>query len=325
MEVSKPPTKKLLEGRPVRWNKMNAFFRHLGRDLVRNKFIYLMALPGIVYFAVYHYWPMYGAEIAFKNFIPVKGISGSPWAGFKHFQDFFESYYFWRILRNTLLINLYSLLFGFPAPIILALLLNEIRSRIFKSAVQTITYLPHFISIVIICGLIIDFTSQNGLINDFIAWLGGNRENLLINAGLFRTIFVSSGIWQEIGWSSIIYLAALSGIDPQMYEAAKIDGAGRWKQLANITLPGIAPTIIILLILRMGHMMDVGFEKVILLYNPSTYETADVISSFVYRKGLVEANYSYSAAVGLFNSAINFIMIIIANRLSRKFSETSLW
>lgn len=284
-----------------------------------------MALPGIVYFAVYHYWPMYGAEIAFKNFIPVKGITGSPWAGFKHFQDFFESYYFWRILRNTLLINLYSLLFGFPAPIILALLLNEIRSRIFKSAVQTITYLPHFISIVIICGLIIDFTSQNGLINDFIAWLGGNRENLLINAGLFRTIFVSSGIWQEIGWSSIIYLAALSGIDPQMYEAAKIDGAGRWKQLLNVTLPGIAPTIIILLILRMGHMMDVGFEKVILLYNPSTYETADVISSFVYRKGLVEANYSYSSAVGLFNSAINFIMIIVANRLSRKFSETSLW
>ncbi|WP_409347157.1 ABC transporter permease [Paenibacillus sp. MBLB4367] len=304
---------------------MQSFFRHLVRDLIRNKFIYLMALPGIVYYAVYHYWPMYGAEIAFKNFIPVKGISGSPWAGFKHFQDFFESYYFWRILKNTVLINLYSLLFGFPAPIILALLLNEIRSRIFKSAVQTITYVPHFISMVIVCGLIIDFTAQNGLINDLIAWIGGKRENLLMNAGLFRTIFVSSGIWQEIGWSSIIYLAALSGIDPQMYEAAKIDGAGRWRQLVNITLPGIAPTIIILLILRMGHMMDVGFEKVILLYNPSTYETADVISSFVYRKGLVEANYSYSAAVGLFNSAINFIMIIIANRLSRKFSETSLW
>lgn len=304
---------------------MEVFFRQLGRDLVRNKFIYIMALPGIVYYAVYHYWPMYGAEIAFKNFIPVKGITGSPWAGFKHFQDFFQSYYFARILRNTVLINVYSLVFGFPAPIILALLLNEIRSRIFKSAVQTITYLPHFISIVIISGLIIDFTAQNGLINDLIEWLGGKRENLLINAGLFRTIFVSSGIWQEIGWSSIIYLAALSGIDPQMYEAAKIDGAGRWRQLVNITLPGIAPTIIILLILRMGHMMDVGFEKIILLYNPTTYETADVISSFVYRKGLVEANYSYSAAVGLFNSAINFIMIIIANRLSRKFSETSLW
>ncbi|PZE20440.1 sugar ABC transporter permease [Paenibacillus xerothermodurans] len=297
----------------------------LFKDLIRNKYVYLMMLPGILYYIIFQYVPMYGATIAFKQFTPAAGIWGSEWVGFKHFEAFFQSYYFIRIIKNTLLINFYSLLFGFPAPIILALLLNELRKQWFKRTVQTLTYLPHFVSVMVICGLIVDFTAKNGLINDIIVWFGGSRDNLLLNGELFRTIFVSSGIWQEIGWSSIIYLAALSGIDQELYDAAKIDGAGRWKQALNVTLPGIMPTIIILLILRIGHMMDVGFEKVILLYNPSTYETADVISSFVYRKGLVDASYSYSAAIGLFNSLINFILLIGANKLSRKFSDSSLW
>nr|WP_248930795.1 ABC transporter permease subunit [Paenibacillus hamazuiensis] len=284
-----------------------------------------MMLPGFLYYIVFHYIPMYGATIAFKQFTPAAGIWDSPWVGFKHFQDFFKSYYFWRIIKNTLLINLYSLLFGFPAPILLALLLNEVRKMWFKKTVQTLTYLPHFVSVMIICGLIVDFTSKNGLINDIIVWFGGTRDNLLMKAELFRTIFVSSGIWQEIGWGSIIYLAALSGIDQELYDAANIDGAGRFRQILSVTLPGIMPTIIILLILRIGHMMDVGFEKIILLYNPSTYETADVISSFVYRKGIVDANYSYSSAIGLFNSLINFVLLIGANKLSKKFSDSSLW
>ncbi|NOU98392.1 ABC transporter permease subunit [Paenibacillus sp. LMG 31456] len=297
----------------------------LSKDLLRNKYIYLMMLPGILYYIVFHYIPMYGATIAFKHFTPVAGIWGSEWIGFKHFQDFFNSYYFLRIIKNTLLINFYSLLFGFPAPIILALLLNEVRKLWFKRTVQTLTYLPHFVSVMVISGLIVDFTSKNGLINDIIEWFGGTRANLLMNEDLFRTIFVSSGIWQEIGWGSIIYLAALSGIDQEQYDAANIDGAGRFRQMLSVTLPGIMPTIIILLILRIGHMMDVGFEKVILLYNPSTYATADVISSFVFRKGIVDANYSYSAAIGLFNSLINFVLLIGANKLSRKYSDSSLW
>jgi len=268
---------------------------------------------------------MYGATMAFKQFIPVKGISGSPWVGFAHFIDFFNSYYFERILVNTLLISLYSIVFGFPAPIILALLLNELRNKYFKGMVQTVTYLPHFISVVIISGLLIEFTSKSGLFNDIVVLLGGERENMLLQPGLFRTIFVGSGIWQELGWGSIIYLAALSGISPDLYEAAKMDGAGRWKQMIHVTLPGIKATIVILLILRLGQVMNVGFEKIILLYNPATYETADVISSFVYRKGLLEMNYSYSAAVGLFNSIINLIILLAANRFSKKVSGSGLF
>ncbi|MFD0715428.1 ABC transporter permease [Paenibacillus sp. GCM10027626] len=297
----------------------------LWKDLKKYKFIYFIALPGLLYYAIYEYWPMYGASIAFKQFIPIKGISGSPWVGFDHFIDFFNSYYFYRILTNTLLISFYSIVFGFPMPIILALLLNELRNKYFKGTVQTITYLPHFISVVIISGLLIEFTAKSGLFNDVIALFGGNRENLLLQPGLFRTIFVGSGIWQELGWSSIIYLAALSGISPELYEAAKIDGAGRWKQMLHVTLPGIKTTIVILLILRLGQVMNVGFEKIILLYNPATFETADVISSFVYRKGLLETNYSYSAAVGLFNSVINLIILLGANRFSRKMSGSGLF
>ena len=284
-----------------------------------------MALPVLAWYVMFCYMPMYGAQIAFKNFNPGLGILNSPWIGLKNFEMFFEGIYFWRTFRNTLLISLYSLLFGFPSAIIFALLLNELRTEMFKRVVQTVSYLPHFISLVVVCAIIREFTMSDGMINDIIAMLGGERHSLLLDAGLFRTIYVVSGIWQSIGWSSIIYLAALSGVDPTYYDAAVVDGAGRFQRMLHVTLPGIAPTIIIMFILRVGQLMSVGFEKIILIYNENVYETADVISSFVYRKGLLEQSYSYSSAVGLFNSAINFALVITANTISRKVNETSLW
>ncbi|MGE5549731.1 MAG: ABC transporter permease [Bacteroidota bacterium] len=295
------------------------------KDFRRNKYIYLMLLPVMAYYLVFHYQPMYGVLMAFKNFSPGLGIWGSPWVGLRHLQDFVSGFYFWRTIRNTILINLYDIVFGFPAPIILALLLNEIRNAVFKRTAQTIVYLPHFISLVVVCGMVTDFTTKDGLFNTILRMFGQEPISFLLKPEWFRTIFVGSSIWQNVGWNSIIYLAALAGISPELYEAAKVDGANRFQQLRHITLPGIAPTIIILFILRIGHMMNVGLQKVLLLYNPITYETADVISTFVYRKGLLEANYSYSAAVGLFNAVISYTLLIIANRLSRKLTETSLW
>lgn len=306
-------------------NNSSSYIFRLLKDFKINVFVYIMAIPVIVYFLVFHYAPMYGVIISFKEFNPRQGILHSPWVGFKQFTEFFKSYYCFRVIKNTILINVYGLLWGFPAPIILALLLNELRSNKFKRVVQTVTYLPHFISLVIVCGIIKDFTASDGIINYIFSYFGYNSGNMLVKTELFRTIYIASGIWQHIGWDSIIYLAALAGIDANLYEAAMIDGAGRFRQLIHITLTGIAPTITILLILRIGNMMSVGFEKIILLYNPMTYETADVISSYVYRKGLLEFSYSYSAAVGLFNSIINFCLLIFANKMSRKFSENSLW
>lgn len=297
----------------------------LAKDLHRNKYLYMMAIPVIAYYIIFHYKPMYGALIAFKDFSPIKGIMGSPWVGFKHFFDFFNDYYFVRIVRNTIVISFSSLIFGFPAPIILALLMNELKNRTFTRAVQTITYMPHFISLVVICGLIRSFTADDGVVTYIFSILGAEKVSMLNKSELFVPIYVISGIWQGVGWGSIIYLSALQSIDVQLYEAATIDGAGYLRQAWHITLPGIMPTIVIMLILRMGHLMSVGYEKVILLYNPAIYETSDVISSYVYRKGLLEFNWSYSSAVGLFNSVINFMMLIIANKISRKVNETSLW
>jgi putative aldouronate transport system permease protein len=297
----------------------------LRQDFSINRELYFLLIPVILYFLLFHYQPMYGAQIAFKRFSPARGVWDSPWTGIKNFVDFFNSYYFWTLLQNTFMINVYDVLFGFPAPIIFALLLNEVFNRTFKRTVQTITYLPHFISIVVVAGLLIDFMSLNGLINGILASLGGKRTPFLLKPEYFRTIYVASGIWQQFGWGSIIYLAAMSAIDPQLYEAATMDGVGRFKKVLYITLPGIAPTIIILLILRMGQMLSVGSEKILLLYNPITYETADVISTFVYRKGLLEMSYSYSAAVGLFNSVVNFSLLVVVNKMSRKLTETSLW
>ncbi len=297
----------------------------IGRDLRRNKLLYLMVLPVIAYYLIFDYGPMYGLQIAFKDYGPGAGIWNSPWVGFENFIQFFNSYYFWRIIRNTLLINVYELIFGFPAPIILALLLNELRQQAFKRVVQTVTYLPHFISIVVVVGMLVDFLARDGVVNQLTALFGIPSRSFLSEPEWFRSLYVSSGIWQQVGWGSIIYLAALSGIDPTLYEAAKVDGAGRWKQMIHITIPGIMPTIIILLILRMGSMMSLGSEKILLMYNPLTYDTADVISTFVYRKGILEASYSYTTAVGLFNAVIAFSLLIISNSISKRVSETKLW
>ncbi len=292
---------------------------------IKNKYVYLMLLPVVIYYLVFYYAPMYGVIIAFKDFTPSQGIWASPWVGLNWFKDFFNSFYSWRIIRNTFLINFYDVLFGFPAPIILALFLNELTSEKFKRWAQTVSYMPHFISVVVTVGLVLNFTAQDGLFNSLITMFGGAPIAFMTDPRWFRTIYVGSGIWQSLGWGSIIYLAALTNIDPTLYEAATVDGAGRWNKLFHITLPGIAPVIIIMLILRVGTMMAIGYEKIILMYNPMLYETADVISTFVYRKGLLQMNYSFSAAVDLFNSLINFILLVSVNQISKKLQSTSLW
>ncbi len=295
------------------------------KDLLRNRYVYLMAIPVIVFYITFYYVPMYGLVISFQRYSPGRGIAGSPWVGFQYFQQFFSSFYFVRLIRNTITISVLNLIWGFPAPIILALLLNEIRSGAFKRTVQSLTYLPHFISLVVVAGLILNFSASRGFFNDLIAMAGGTRIAFFQDPRYFRPIYIASEIWQQAGWGSIIYLAALSAIDPELYEAATIDGAGRFRKLISITLPSIIPTIVVLLILRMGQMMNVGFEKIILLYNPAIYETADVIASFVYRKGLQEFAWSYATAVGLFNSVINLMLIVTANAISRRVNDTSLW
>lgn len=305
--------------------KTTVFSNKLLKDVRRNYQVYLLAIPVVAFYLVFHYYTMYGSIIAFKEYSPKLGILGSKWVGFENFLEFFNSIFFGRLVRNTVLISILDILWNFPAPIILALLLNEVRQLTFKKMVQTITYLPHFISLVVVCGMVIDFTSTNGVINNIIEMFGGTRKNFLMDPNSFRSVYIASGMWQHVGWGSIIYLAALTNINQELYEAARIDGAGRLKQTWYITLPGIAPTIIILLILRLSNIMNVGHEKIILLYNSAIYETADVISTYVYRKGLIQFDYSFSAAVGLFNSAINFILLLFANKLSRRLTETSLW
>ena len=302
-----------------------SFSIRVKKDWKRNRSLYLMVLPVILFYILFHYKPMYGAIIAFQDYNPRQGVTGSEWVGFDQFIRFFTSPYFGRLVKNTLLLSVYGIIFGFPAPIILALLLNELRAKRFKKTVQTITYLPHFISLVVVTGIIKDFTQSTGLINDIIVMFGGERSSLIQNPALYRTIYIVSDIWQGIGWGSIIYLSALSGVDQQLDEAASIDGAGRWKQLLHVTLPGIAPTIVIMLIMRMGQLLGTGYEKTILLYNEATYETADVIASYIYRVGILERNWSYSTAIGLFNSVINLALLIATNKISRRVSETSLW
>ena len=293
------------------------------RDLKRNRHIYLMLLPVVGYYLVFHYVPMYGAIIAFQDFNPLKGVFGSPWVGLQNFQDFFSSVYFGRLIFNTAAISVLEIVFGFPAPIILALLINELRWNPFRRLVQTITYLPHFISVVVIVGMMFDFFARDGLTNQLLST--ADPIAFMQSPDWFRQLFVGSGIWQQVGWGSIVYLAAIATIDAALYEAAKVDGANRFRQIWHITIPGILPTIVILLVLRMGSVMSVGYEKIILMYNPLTYETADVISTYVFRRGLLQADFSFSAAVGLFNSVINFALLIGANRVSRRLTGSGLW
>ncbi len=300
--------------------------KRIKKDFSRYGGLYLLVIPVVVYYIIFHYIPMGGVLMAFEDFVPRRGVFKSDWVGVQHFITFFKSYDIWRLIRNTLRISLTSLVFGFPAPVILALLINEVNNKFFKRFVQTASYLPHFISMVILCAMVKEFVSTNGFVTQFLVdWFDIQKVSLLINKNYFVPVHVISGIWAEIGFGSIIYLAALSGIDMALYDAAAIDGAGRFRQVLHVTLPGIAPTVIIKLLLAIGGIMGVGHEKIILLYNEGIYETADVISTYVYRKGLVSGEYSFSTAVGLFNSVINFALIMIANKISAKVSEVSLW
>lgn len=306
-------------------NKEKTFAGKLRMEIKNCGALYVMALPVVLYYILFRYIPMFGTVMAFQKFNIAKGIFGSPWVGLDNFVTFFNSYYFFRLLRNTFLISATDLLFNFPAPIIFALLLNEVNTKWFKKTVQTISYMPYFVSIVVLCGLVIDFCQAGGVISNIASVLLGEQVNLMSRPEYFRAIFVGSNIWQGLGYGSIVYIAALTGVDQELYEAAVIDGAGRWKQTLHITIPSIMPTITILLILRMGSILDVGYEKVMLLYNPATYETADVISTFVYRKGFVDYDYSYSTAVGLFNSVINLALLTLTNYISRRAGEISLF
>lgn len=298
------------------------------RSFKRSRFLLLIMVPGIIYYVVFHYLPMYGLIIAFKDFNVFEGIIKSPWAanyGFKHFLELFNLPVFYRILKNTVLLSLNTIVFTFPAPIILALCLNEAKADVWKKTVQTVSYLPHFISTVVICGMVTNFLSLSGLVNDIISLFGLKRIQFLLYPQYFRTIFVATEIWQQTGWNSILYMAALSQINPELYEACKIDGANRLQQILYINIPGIIPTAMILLIFKIGGIMNMGFEKVLLLYNPNIYETADVIGTFVYRRGIVGAEFSFSTAVGFFQSVIGFVLVVIANRIARKVNEVSLW
>lgn len=299
--------------------------QRIAKDIRQYKWLYLLFVPVLAYFALFCYWPMYGLIIAFQNFRPRLGIMRSAWVGFEHFRTFFGSFFFKRIVVNTVMLNLYNLIFGFPAPIFFAILLGDLRSHRFKRVVQTITYLPHFITTVIICGIIIQFTNSDGFITRAVNSLTGHQGSLLADPAMFRSIYVISGIWQSFGWNSIIYLAAMMSINPDLYEAASIDGAKKLRQILSITLPGIMPTVVIMFILAVGRIMSIGWEKAYLLQSPLTYDTSDIISTYVYRKGFQDLDYSYSAAVGLFNSVINLILLTFANYFSKRMGESSLW
>lgn len=284
-----------------------------------------MSLPAFALLFVFHYIPIYGIVIAFKQFAIGRGITGSPWVGLKWFELFFSNPLSWRIIRNTMLLAWWSLVIGFPAPIILALLLNEVRNAAFKRTVQTVSYLPYFVSTVIIVGMLKELASLGGLFNQIVTMFGREPINFFIQPEWFRPLYIGSEIWQTLGWGTIIYLAALSGVDPQLYESAIMDGAGRWRRMVHITLPSLAPTIVILLILRVGAFFAQDFQKVLLMYNPLTYESADIVSTYIYREGIENARFSYSAAVGLLLAVVAFVFLAITNLIARRTTETSLW
>jgi putative aldouronate transport system permease protein len=300
--------------------------RHLSRRFQQSKYLLLLLLPTLVYYLIFHYGAMYGIIIAFKEYVPGRPMLTAPSAGLKYFKLFFESYYFVRVVRNTIVLSLLTILVNTPIPIAFSILLNELRGGFFKRFTQTVSYFPHFISMVVVVGLIKMFVSPvDGLINNLLRALGAQPVNFLISREWFRPLYLISGVWQDFGWSSIIYLAALSGLSQELYEAAAIEGANRFQRIIHITLPGILPTIVVLFIVDMGGVMNVGFEKVYLLYNPTVYEVADVISTFTYRYGINSGQWSLATAVGLFNSVANFGVLLLVNTLSRRLTEHSLW
>ncbi|MCI8602272.1 MAG: sugar ABC transporter permease [Oscillospiraceae bacterium] len=300
-------------------------WHNIKRDFRQNWPLLVMVAPALAFYIIFHYIPMGGLMMAFENYKPKLGLLGSKLVGFANFRDFFNSVYCWRVIRNTLILSFLQICIDFPFTVIFALLLNEINSKRYKRTVQTIAYMPYFISLVVVAGIIIDFCSSEGALTAIIGAVTGNYDNLLSNPGNWRPIYIISDLWKSVGFNSIIYVAALSGIDKTLYEAAEIDGANRFQRILHVTIPGITDTIMIMLILRIGQMLSVGYEKTVLLYNPQVYETADILSSFIYRKGLQEANYGYSTAVSLFNSVINFTLLLVSNAISKKYTESSLF
>ena len=299
----------------------------LRRAIRRSYGLYAMLLLPLIYYVVFHYIPIYGVQIAFKDFTAIRGIIGSPWVGFEHFQRFFRSYYIGRLIWNTVGISLYALALGFPIPILLALLINEIPNRVYRKTVQNVTYIPYFLSVVVVVGILnVLLHPSYGVANRLMQALGGSGGiRFMERPEYFKTIYVVSNVWQNMGWNSIIYLAALAGVDPELYDAARIDGASRLQRIKHIAFPALMPTISILFILRMGTIMNVGFEKVFLMQNPLNMMGSDVIATFVYRTGILGADYSFSAAVGLFNSVINFLLLVMVNAISRRLQQASLW
>ena len=300
--------------------------QRISRDFQKHWRLYLLFLPILVYFLIFKYAPMFGLSISFMDYKPAKGFSGSKWVGLKHFISFFTDPYFGRLMRNTVTISLSTLVFSFPSAILLALLINELRSRQLSRVVQTISYIPHFISTVVICGIIHQLVGRTGGITILLSQLTGMQPtNMLLESRYFVPIYIASDIWQTVGWNSIVYLSALTAIDQELYEAARVDGANKWNQMIHITIPSLVPTIIIMFILKVGKMFDVGYEKIMLLYNPLTYETADVINTYVYRRGMEQAQWSYSTAVGFFNSVVCFVLVFFTNYITRREGGNSLW
>lgn len=301
-------------------------FERVKLNIKRYWQLYFFLLPAFLYFIIFHYGPMYGVQIAFKRYIPALGITGSPWAGFIHFKRFFSSYYFTDLIKNTVGISLYELIVGFPMPVILALVFNELKDGFFKRFSQTATYAPHFISTVVIVGMLVAFLSPTtGIINHFLESMGMSRIAFLEDPRWFKTVYVFSGIWQHTGWNTIIYMSALAGVNPELHEAAAIDGASRLQRVLYINLPSLIPTMIILLILNVGNIMSMGYEKILLMQNPLNMPSSNVIATFTYRQGLVDANYSYAAAVGLFNSVINAVLLLTVNKITKKITDVGLW
>lgn len=300
---------------------------HKFQRLLRKDWqLWALALLPIVYFLVFHYYPMYGVQIAFRDFRPDLGITGSPWVGFQHFQRFFQSAQFWVLIRNTLSLSFLQILLAFPIPILLAILLNQMKNERYKRFIQTVTYCPHFISTVVMVGMLYIFLSpRNGLVNNIIQFFGGDPIFFLGSEGWFRSTFVLSGIWQNAGWSAIIYISALASVSPDLYEAAQMDGANKWQLIRHIDLPGILPTIVMMLIMEMGKVMGLGFQKAYLMQNSLNLETSEIIATYVYKVGLIDAQFSYSAAIGLFNNIINIILLITVNHIAKKTTNNSLW
>lgn len=306
-------------------NEQNNSIGSLRAKLWRQRYLFLMVLPGFLIVLIFNYFPMYGILMAFQDYSASKGVLGSDWVGLKHFMDFFNNPMAFRVVKNTLILGVFSLLWSFPAPIILALLFNEIKNLRFKKLVQTVSYFPYFLSTVIVVGMVLEFCSREGLFNQVRAAFGLGPIMFLLNPKYFRTIFIGSGLWQGVGYGTILYLAAISNIDPSLYDVASIDGANRFQKIRHITLPSIRPTMTILLIFAVGGILGSDFQKIMLLYTPQTYSVADVIGTYTYREGIVGARFEYTTAIGLFNSLVSFVLLAIANLISRKASETSLW